>query len=63
MSKAPGSMASSIVSISLMVLLAAWAINAAAHLILAVLPVLIGVAATVGVGVAGVALWRGRDSW
>ena len=61
--KSSGGLASSIVSIALMVLLAAWAINAAAHLILAVLPVLIGVAATASVGVAGVTLWRGRDSW
>ena len=63
MNKSPGSLGSSVMSFALMVLLAAWAINSAAHLILAVLPVLIGVAVTAVLAFIGVNVWRNRDYW
>ncbi len=62
MSNTPSSLASSLLSFALMLLLAGWAINTAVHLILAVWPYLVALAVCVTAGSLAAAYWR-RDRW
>lgn len=63
MSSSPGGIGGSVLSFALMLLLAGWAINAAVHLVMEVLPVLVGLAVAVAAVSVGVAVWRHRDYW
>ena len=63
MNPSPGGIGGSVLSFALMLLLAGWAINEAVHLIMDVLPVLIGLAVAVAAASVGIAVWRHRDYW
>lgn len=63
MSASPGGIGGRILSFALMLLLAGWAVNTGVHLIVEVLPVLIGLIVTIAVTVIGFAVWRNRDYW
>ncbi len=63
MNGSPGGFGGNILTFALMLLLAGWAINAAVHLVLDVLPVLIGLAVAVAAVSVGMAVWRRRDYW
>ncbi len=63
MNSSPGGIGGSILSFALMLLLAGWAINTAVHLVMDVLPVLVGLAVAVAAVSVGIAVWRHRDYW
>ena len=63
MNSSPGGIGGSVLSFALVLLLAGWAINTAVHLVMEVLPVLVGLAVAVAAVSGGIAIWRRRDYW
>lgn len=63
MSGPRGSWTSGLLSFALVLLFAGYAVNTAAHLIVAVLPLLVGFVVVGAAASVGLAIWRNRHYW